>query len=51
MQRAELDAADGVIEAVDLALGLDVLPARPVKVSADEAEILFELVEIFLQAQ
>jgi hypothetical protein len=51
MQRAELDAANGVIEAADLAFGLDKLPACTVQVSADEAEMLFEFVEIFAQAQ
>lgn len=47
MQRPKLDAADGVVEAADFALGLDELPSRPVEVSADEAKMFFELVEIF----
>jgi hypothetical protein len=36
-----------VIEAANLALGLDELPAGAVEVPADEAEMLLELVEVF----
>jgi len=36
MQRPKLDAADGVIEAADFALGLDKLPTGAVEVPADE---------------
>lgn len=49
MQRPELDAADGVVEAVDIGLGLDILPARTVEVPADEPEMLLELVEVLPQ--